>query len=345
MAPFPVLVHPFESETPRTTAYESGNPKAKNAFVVIGGLGDGPHTILAARSLSKALEDAPDLDYSLFEVRMHSSFDCFGNSSLRKDVSDITNLVRYLRQIGREKIVLLGHSTGCQDLMLYNKLSGVADPVEGFILQGPVSDRECIRHVCVQPEEKSVYEEALKYARKMATAGRLQDWMPRNYVPETLRSTPFTVYRFLSLADIDGDDDFFSSDLSSRFAAEIWNSLTKPTLVLPSAEDEFVPKYVNKLALLKEWMDLSPLISPLSDVIPGADHAVENPEAQKWYSKSSWRGCGSHIPNALAGIPEKDWCQCEPRVMIGSKSYPSAARMQLPGMSFFKSLFGNSTSK
>lgn len=86
--------------------------------------------------------------------------------------------------------------------MLYNKISGIADPVEGFILQGPVSDRECIRHMCVQPGEESIYEKALEYARKMASDGRLQDWMPRNYIPETLRSTPFTVYRFLSLTDI-----------------------------------------------------------------------------------------------------------------------------------------------
>ena len=112
-SPFPCLVHPFPSPTPGTCAYESGSPST-NALIFIGGLGDGPHTIGYARTISRELEVAEGLSYSVFEVRMASSFTGYGFTSLADDVKDLSALVKYLRGLGKQKIVLLGHSTGCQ---------------------------------------------------------------------------------------------------------------------------------------------------------------------------------------------------------------------------------------
>lgn len=50
----------------------------------------------------------------MFEFRLTSSFNGFGFARLADDVADISALVKYLRSIGRQKIVLMGHSTGCQ---------------------------------------------------------------------------------------------------------------------------------------------------------------------------------------------------------------------------------------
>lgn len=113
---FSVLVHPFPSPTPNSCAYEQqcGKAAPQNAVLFIGGLGDGPHTIPYVRSLAEQLEKSTDLNYSIFEFRMTSSFGGFGTSSLKQDVRDISSLVEYLRSIGRRKIVLFGHSTGCQ---------------------------------------------------------------------------------------------------------------------------------------------------------------------------------------------------------------------------------------
>ena len=66
------------------------------------------------RTVAKQLELASELSYSVFEIRLRSSFIGFGTSSLEEDVADISALVKYLRTLGREKIVLFGHSTGCQ---------------------------------------------------------------------------------------------------------------------------------------------------------------------------------------------------------------------------------------
>ena len=112
--PFPVMAHTFPSKTRKNCAYEMGNSSAKNALVFIGGLKDGPHTTPYIWTVARHLEQTSSLDYSVFEIRMRSSFDGFGFSSLKNDVEDISALVKYLRNRDKDKIVLMGHSTGCQ---------------------------------------------------------------------------------------------------------------------------------------------------------------------------------------------------------------------------------------
>ena len=112
--PFPLLAHPYRSPTRGSVAYEMGNTASRNAIIFIGGLKDGPHTTGYIRHVARELEKLPELGYSVFEIRMRSSFDGFGTASLADDVHDIAALVKYLRAINREKIILFGHSTGCQ---------------------------------------------------------------------------------------------------------------------------------------------------------------------------------------------------------------------------------------
>ncbi|KAH6890357.1 hypothetical protein B0T10DRAFT_560872 [Thelonectria olida] len=57
-------------------------------------------------------------------------------------------------------------------------------------------------------------------------------------------------------------------------------------------------------------------------------------------SKKSWRGCGSHIPQALAGVPENQWCTCGPRTKVDGKEYPPAAKFEIPGVAWLTSMFG-----
>lgn len=114
-SPFVVTVHPYKSPTRGACAYELGTNTTKNAIIFIGGLGDGPHTVPYIRTVARHLETAgKELAYSVFELRLRSSFIGFGTSSLKEDVDDIAALVKYLRGMGKEKIVLFGHSTGCQ---------------------------------------------------------------------------------------------------------------------------------------------------------------------------------------------------------------------------------------
>lgn len=113
--PFPVTVHAYESKgVKHACAYELGSSPARNALVFIGGLTDGPHTVPYIRTVAAKMEATTDLSYSVFEIRIRSSFSGFACGSLAEDVEDISAVVKYLRSIGKEKVVLMGHSTGCQ---------------------------------------------------------------------------------------------------------------------------------------------------------------------------------------------------------------------------------------
>ncbi len=133
---FPVLVHHYDSKlVPHACIYELPPPdmlwrpsrqstKLSNALVFIGGLGDGPHTVPAIRAVAGRLIEELE-GWSVFEVRLNSSFGQWGFSSLKEDVREIGEIVSYLRErLGKERVVLMGHSTGCQVCYVTTVLGG-----------------------------------------------------------------------------------------------------------------------------------------------------------------------------------------------------------------------------
>jgi len=128
---------------------------------------------------------------------MRSSYTGFGYSSLANDAADISSLVTYLRTLGKTKIVLLGHSTGCQDCLEYTDRAKYPSraAVDGYILLAPVSDREMAGLFI--PEE--VLEGSVTAARGLIDAGKGEEVMGKGSVPEIFHS-PVTAYRWWSLA-------------------------------------------------------------------------------------------------------------------------------------------------
>lgn len=114
--PFHAIIHPFTSPTPNACAYERGTKSSRNALVFIGGLTEGPQSNHYVQELEKSLKASPHVEFTIFESRMRSSYGGFGYSSLANDVEDISALVAYLKSIGKEKIVLMGTSTGKSSL-------------------------------------------------------------------------------------------------------------------------------------------------------------------------------------------------------------------------------------
>ncbi|KAJ0158095.1 UPF0613 protein PB24D3.06c [Colletotrichum tanaceti] len=275
--PLSCAVHLYESPTSHASAYEIGPSAASNAILFIGGLGDGPHTVLYTQSLAKHLERKGQ-DWSVFEIRMRSSFSGYGYSSLKNDVEDISALVRYLRGIGKKKIILMGHSTGCQDCAEYTKHK--EDPVDGFILQGPVSDRESIAD-SVNPEW---LKKSLEYAEELIDEGKEGEAMPRDHQGAS-KTIIYSPLRRTTDQMQSGDDDYFSSDLDESFVSEVWNRFQQPVMALQSAEDEFVPDKIDKQALVDSWKKIGPQVHALSGLIPGASHTVKKPESQQWLAE------------------------------------------------------------
>lgn len=117
-----------------------------------------------------------------------SAYTGFGTSSLDVDVDEISLLVQHLRP-SHKKIVIMGHSTGSQDVIHYllNKTG-----VDGGILQAPVSDRE---HFTV--EDKAGWLKGLPKATELVKAGRGSQLLDDEFNKSA--GLRFTAYRLWSL--------------------------------------------------------------------------------------------------------------------------------------------------
>ena len=108
-------------------------------------------------------------------------------------------------------IVVLGHSTGCQDAVRYASRFGGSGKEHipqllGLVLQAPVSDQEYLQGHDATPR-------LLAKAKAMVEEGRGEDIVGRN---SGLGSTPITARRFMALAERGGDDDMFSTYYSDE---------------------------------------------------------------------------------------------------------------------------------
>ena len=77
---------------------------------------------------------------------MRSSGNSFGNTTIWDDVEDIKEILKHIINNNEIKdIFLIGHSTGCQDILcLFKKEINKEFPIRKCILQGPVSDRDFV---------------------------------------------------------------------------------------------------------------------------------------------------------------------------------------------------------
>jgi len=172
--------------------------------------------------------------------------------------------------------------TGCQAILTYTNSIPNSPPVTAYILQAPTSDRETASLLM----STDLFAETLKHAEDMIARGEKDEIMPKALIPPIFHS-PITAYRWHSLTAKGGDDDFFSSDLDDETLSKKFGNMDKPTLIVPSENDEMVPPTVDKVKLLLRWIDAAPqwAVSNLSELNPGADHVLSDEGAQKWFAK------------------------------------------------------------
>ncbi|XP_022973669.1 UPF0613 protein PB24D3.06c [Cucurbita maxima] len=221
---------------PIQVAFKTGDYKQQVIF--IGGLTDGFMATEYLEPLAIALDKEK---WSLVQILLSSSYSGYGTSSLQQDAKELDQLVSYLiNKEDSEGVVLLGHSTGCQDIVYYMRTNAACSrAVRGAILQAPVSDRE---YRATLPETAAMID----LASTMINEGRGLDLMPREADP-----SPITATRYYSLCSYMGDDDMFSSDLSDdQLRMRLGHMANTPCQVIFSMGDEYVPEYVDKKALV-----------------------------------------------------------------------------------------------
>jgi len=223
-----------------------GCGSGEKALVCIGGLTDG---LLSLRYMPMMAEVVARHGWRVVQPVLSSSYSGWGTASLDADAAEIDGLLEYLKEHrGLREFVILGHSTGCQDVVRYLQVGGkhVGD-VKGAILQAPVSDREALQATGegFSGDAAKALADFRERAAAMLAEGRGDEAMPR--AASLLLGPPHvvTAYRFASLTGRMTDDDMFSSDLSDEELQQKLGHMSVPTLLAVSADDEYVPASVD----------------------------------------------------------------------------------------------------
>ncbi|PNS17621.1 hypothetical protein CAC42_3016 [Sphaceloma murrayae] len=245
-------------QLPRTSSDPTVlSSRPPNVILWVGGLSDTFGNVSYPFTLAQCLPPS----WTLVHLVLSSSGNSWGTTDLDADVREIAKAVAYFRSLQEagSKIVLMGHSTGCQDAMHYvsSPLQTGAEldrpRVAGIILQAPISDREALLHAL----DKSTYDHANDIAQKMVRDGKESDCMPNEITGAVFGQCAITAKRWLSLASPDqkGDDDYFSSDLPDERLQATFGSISRDThlLLLYGAADEHVPEYVKPVEMLERW--------------------------------------------------------------------------------------------
>jgi len=153
------------------TPNESKEPP-QNIIIFIGGLFDGLLTVPYPSNISDALPPG----WTLAQVILSSSYSGWGTASLVQDAQQLSRCVEYFRSIKSGKIVLMGHSTGCQDVMEYLTGPGheLRAPIDGGIIQAPASDREAME-MLIDPK---ILKESCLVAQAMVASGNGEEILP-----------------------------------------------------------------------------------------------------------------------------------------------------------------------
>ncbi|KAJ5915875.1 hypothetical protein N7454_010782 [Penicillium verhagenii] len=318
--------------TSRLVAFEHtrGSPRKPHTLIFVGGLGDGLGTVEYVADLASALEGT---EWTIFNLVLSCSYGGWGMGRLGQDIDEIAQCVDYVRtykepHYGAGKVVVMGSSTGCQDVMHYINCPNprpahpifdrdwtpiLRPAIDGAIMQSPVSDREGILQVLNDGTERDspsemrdLYSKAVEEARnKTYDDGNSVDTIVPLSVTGRIgypTSAPVSSRRFLSLTSPDSpenpeEDDLFSSDLSDERLAQTFGMvgvrglLNQKLLVLYSGRDQSVPSWVNKAALLQRW-----------------ERAIDVGGMEYWDP------CSLVIPNASHQLSDPD--QAEPKRIL-----------------------------
>ena len=255
-----------------------------HTLLFVAGLSDGlctvPFTIPLARSLPP--------NWRFVQPLLSSSYSGWGTSSLNNDVQELAQCISYILTLRpKGKVVMIGHSTGCQDVMHYllsplGKAEAPRPHLAGGILQAGVSDRESM--VMLLSEE--LYNSSVRLAQSYVNEGREDDVLPTAAIGAFM-NVPINARRWLALASPppahDGEDDYFSSDLSYDRLKDTFGRIGSTGThiqFLYGEKDQYVPRFVDKKRLVEKWERVirggGGIVDKESGIVMGANHNLNN---------------------------------------------------------------------
>ena len=211
--------------------------KSTKLIMLIGGLGD----LLFNIKYFQYLWNKFDENYMICIPNMRSSGNSFGSFTIWNDVEDINEILSYISNKNKlDEIYLLGHSTGCQDILcLFKKGINKQFPIKKCILQGPVSDRDYLNKDEKLLNEIKRIEKEYNVLYENWNNSELKNSMDvSKYLYDN--KYPLLVRRFVSLYSKLGDEDWFSYDISQEKLKSMYSIIDIPFLFVFGLNDLYI---------------------------------------------------------------------------------------------------------
>ena len=221
--------------------------------------------------LKKAfLEAAPALRLAILAFNNRGAERGTEDEKFRTCLADLDAAAAYARRRGHRKLVLVGHSTGCQKIA-YWQARRQHSAVAGLVLLAPADDYAVNRR-----DLGRRFESKVAWARKMVAAGRGDAPLAGLY-------ERFAAERFLSLADeraVEANVFRYAGALTQ------FRRVKCPVLAVFGEREEFaVLPPAEMLAILRRRTKSRDFDDWL---IPGADHGFLGCEAELALSVCQW---------------------------------------------------------
>ena len=287
---------------------------ARNGVLLfVGGMFDNFRGTGYVDELAETLQSSA---WRVCHVQLSSASRSFGTLDLNRDVDEIETCIKFIRSnpgMGNAdtKVVLLGHSTGCQDTLtyIYSSAKSQRPPIQGAILQAAASDREGAMHaVSTKSEVKTFYDQCMDLVSTTPAEHHKTTVLPMHWTTPMFGPAPMSITRFLSLVSPDSPsnpsaDDLFSSDIPDSVLATTFGKVgseTSPLQALPSSQkrslmvllsgaDEYMPAFIDKAGLLSRWKKAIKLgngqLHPQSQVIESGLHDLSGSTKEQEHAR------------------------------------------------------------
>ena len=149
---------------------------------------------------------------------------------------DIQGAVNFCKKQGIKKIILAGHSTGCQKSVYYLAKDKNQKQIARVILLCPISDyADAIKY------NRQAIVKAENYARRMIKAGKKRQLLPPEIWPEL-----HDAQRFLSLFTPDSREEIFCYATPARHPVAL-QKIKIPMLLVFAEKDEYLDRPLGEI--------------------------------------------------------------------------------------------------
>lgn len=278
-------------ETPKGYVLQGawlGKRRAQTIYIFIHGL---TGNLFSRAEIAARLAQMPETACLMFNNRGHGYvsplrkrtgkkfqklFGGTAHESFTESRDDIAGAVAFAKSRGAKRIILVGHSTGCQKAVWY--LAGTpAREVRGAVLLAPLSDYASIKNVLTPA----------RYATLRARIGRLTAHDPHLLIPRELLPFPelLDAQRWLSLYTPESIEEIFTY-ASSRVPRTLRKTRV-PLLALFASEDQHADRPAAELA---QWFAHARPALPLrAEVVEAPDHGFSGKEVELARMIEGWQ--------------------------------------------------------